>query len=104
MIYVPDVVPNAMSSKWAKGAGGPAGDEILNLIAPQSMVRRLTPTECERLMGFEDGWTAGQADSHRYRQLGNAVAVPVAEWIARRIAAALSGSEGKAVPVTAEGA
>src|SRR3990172_6879308 len=95
MIYVPDVVPNAMSSKWAKGAGGPAGDEILNLIAPQSMVRRLTPTECERLMGFEDGWTAGQADSHRYRQLGNAVAVPVAEWIARRIAAALSGSENR---------
>ena len=56
---------------------------------PIGRVRRLTPTECERLQGFPDGWTAvtGQADSHRYRQLGNAVAVPVAEWIARRIAA-----------------
>lgn len=47
--------------------------------------RKLTPTECERLQGFPDGWTEGQADSHRYRQLGNAVAVPVAEWIGRRI-------------------
>ena len=48
-------------------------------------VRRLTPTECERLQGFPDGWTAGQSDSARYRQLGNAVAVPVVEWIANRI-------------------
>lgn len=50
-------------------------------------VRRLTPTEAERLQGFPDGWTAvnGQSDSARYRQLGNAVCVPVAEWIGRRI-------------------
>lgn len=48
-------------------------------------VRRLTPVECERLQGFPDGWTDGQADTARYKQLGNAVAVPCAEWIARRI-------------------
>jgi DNA (cytosine-5)-methyltransferase 1 len=48
-------------------------------------VRRLTPTECERLQGFPDGWTAGFADSTRYKMLGNAVAVPVIEWIGRRI-------------------
>jgi DNA (cytosine-5)-methyltransferase 1 len=55
-------------------------------------VRRLTPTECERLQGFPDGWTdvAGSSDTARYRQLGNAVAVPVAEWIFRRIAQAES--------------
>jgi len=52
-----------------------------------SGIRRLTPTECERLQGFPDGWTAGQADSARYRQLGNAVAVPVIEWIGRRLMA-----------------
>lgn len=46
-----------------------------------SVVRRLTPTECERLQGFPDGWTEGQADSNRYKQMGNAVAVPVVEWI-----------------------
>ncbi len=51
-------------------------------------VRRLTPLECERLQGFPDGWTdiPGNSDTQRYRQLGNAVAVPVAEWIMRRIA------------------
>jgi DNA (cytosine-5)-methyltransferase 1 len=50
-------------------------------------VRRLTPMECERLQGFPDGWTAvnDQLDSPRYKQLGNAVAVPVIEWIGHRI-------------------
>jgi DNA (cytosine-5)-methyltransferase 1 len=50
-----------------------------------SQVRRLTPRECERLQGFPDDWTDGQADSARYRQMGNAVAVPVVEWIMRRL-------------------
>ena len=50
-----------------------------------SRVRRLTPRECERLQGFPDDWTAGQADTHRYRQIGNAVTVPVIEWLAARI-------------------
>jgi DNA (cytosine-5)-methyltransferase 1 len=53
-------------------------------VATASTVRRLTPTECERLQGFPDNWTEGQADSHRYKQLGNAVAVPVVEWIIER--------------------
>lgn len=53
-------------------------------IATAATVRRLTPTECERLQGFPDNWTEGQADSHRYKQLGNAVAVPVVEWIIER--------------------
>ena len=44
-------------------------------------VRRLTPVECERLQGFPDDWTAGQSDSSRYKQMGNAVAVPVVEWV-----------------------
>lgn len=84
--YVPVMVAQAMSSKWSKGSSGPAGDEHQNLVAPAGAVRRLTPVECSRLQGFPDGWTEGQADSHRYKQLGNAVCVPVAEWIARRIA------------------
>jgi len=48
-------------------------------------VRRLTPTECERLQDFQDGWTAGQSDSARYRELGNAVCVAVIEWIGKRL-------------------
>jgi DNA (cytosine-5)-methyltransferase 1 len=46
-----------------------------------STVRRLTPLECERLQGFPDGWTDSQSDTNRYKQMGNAVAVPVVEWI-----------------------
>ena len=49
------------------------------------VVRRLTPTECERLQGFPDGWTEGQSESSRYKQMGNAVAVPVVEWIMERL-------------------
>lgn len=51
----------------------------------QAVVRRLTPTECERLQGFPDGWTEDQADSHRYKQMGNAVTVNVIEWIGSRL-------------------
>jgi len=57
--------------------------------------RRLTPVECERLQGFPDGWTAkgitnednhkALADGPRYRMMGNAVTVNVAEWIGRRL-------------------
>ena len=50
-----------------------------------STVRRLTPVECERLQGFPDDWTAGQPDSTRYKQMGNAVAVPVVQWIINRM-------------------
>lgn len=52
---------------------------------PMVGVRRLTPLECERLQGFPDGWTDGQSNAQRYKQLGNAVAVPVIEWIGKRI-------------------
>lgn len=51
----------------------------------ESNVRRLTPVECERLQGFPDDWTTGQSDSARYKQMGNAVAVPVVEWIIQGI-------------------
>jgi DNA (cytosine-5)-methyltransferase 1 len=60
----------------------------------QAGVRRLTPTECERLQGFPDGWTIPDGtdwrehpkpDGPRYAQMGNAVTVPVAEWIGQRI-------------------
>jgi DNA (cytosine-5)-methyltransferase 1 len=54
-------------------------------VALHSTVRRLTPVECERLQGFPDQWTEGQADTHRYKQMGNAVAVPCVEWIVERL-------------------
>ena len=66
------------------------------------VVRRLTPTECERLMGFPDGWTlipyrgkpADECpDGPRYKALGNSMAVNCSEWIGERIAAVESCSK-----------
>jgi DNA (cytosine-5)-methyltransferase 1 len=67
-------------------------------------VRRLTPAECEGLQGFPVGWTvpdklakrvAEDVDTLRYHALGNAVCVPVVEWIGRRISAGLSKSTSR---------
>lgn len=48
-------------------------------------LRRMTPLEWERLQGFPDNWTAGIADQHRYKQMGNSVAVPVIRKISTSI-------------------
>ena len=48
---------------------------------PDFRIRRLTPTEYERLQGFPDGWTEGVSDTQRYKTLGNAVTVNVVEKI-----------------------
>ena len=66
------------------------------IVSSPASVRRLTPTECERLQGFPDGWTdipwAGKAhtpDSRRYAACGDAVTVNVAEWLGGRLMAAM---------------
>lgn len=66
----------------------------------KTIVRRLTPLECERLQGFPDGWTdigdwtdskgkthKGGADSPRYKALGNSIALPFWFYLLRRISA-----------------
>lgn len=56
-------------------------------ISPDYRIRKLTPTECERLQGFPDGWTEFGADgskisdTQRYKCLGNAVTTNVITWI-----------------------
>ena len=65
-------------------------------------VRRLTPTECERLQGFPDGYTAIPwrkkpasecPDGPRYKALGNSWAVPNVHWLGQRIAAAIGAAQ-----------
>lgn len=70
---------------YALTDAGSGGQSHSRRLMQGPLVRRLTPTECERLQGFPDGWTEGFSDSVRYRMLGNSVAVPVVEWIARRL-------------------
>ncbi len=80
------------------GGGGKPGQGYAAAMTPMG-VRKLTPLECERLQGFPDGWTClcgAQGvtaectcpDGPRYKALGNAIAVPVMVWIARRISEA----------------
>ncbi|MCK5229223.1 MAG: DNA (cytosine-5-)-methyltransferase [Desulfobulbaceae bacterium] len=69
-------------------------------VAYYDKVRRLTPIECEGLQGFPTGWSLpkkdyplcdDEIDTLRYHAIGNAVCVPVIEWIAARIVSGLSG-------------
>ena len=77
----------------ALGAGSKSGTATA-AVATSTAVRRLTPTECERLQGFPDGYTAIPwkkktadqcPDGPRYKALGNSMAVPVMRWIGERI-------------------
>jgi site-specific DNA-cytosine methylase len=79
-VYEDGIVPTVIS-RYGTGGGNVPMIQKEN----DAIVRRLTPVECERLQGFPDNWTDGQADSNRYKQMGNAVAVPVVEWIISRM-------------------
>lgn len=73
------------------GASKADKHESTTYIQSSMQVRRLTPTECERLQGFPDGYTQvpyrnkPAADGPRYKALGNSMAVPVMRWIGARI-------------------
>lgn len=77
------------SHEFSPGAGTGHGGQVG--IARGSQVRRLTPVECERLMGWPDNWTAPDGvrapDSRRYHACGDGVVANVSEWIGRRILA-----------------
>ncbi|NIJ63147.1 DNA (cytosine-5)-methyltransferase 1 [Sphingomonas leidyi] len=81
-MFGPDDVTRTLSARYHKD-----GSEIL-IEQKGTRPRRLTPTECARLMGFEHGsrkWFIPEkvSDTQAYRQFGNAVAVPKVEAIAR---------------------
>ena len=68
------------------------GNTVPCVLEPNTVVRRLTPVECERLQGFPDNYTnipwankPTAPDSRRYKALGNSMAVPVMHWIGKRI-------------------
>jgi DNA (cytosine-5)-methyltransferase 1 len=103
---------DAIGFNWQNGGGygnanpglgitidgvGPLSTSQVPAVAAEYLVRRLTPLECERLMGWPDDHTrykadgTEQADTHRYKQCGNGVATPVARWVARQIMEVLRG-------------
>jgi DNA (cytosine-5)-methyltransferase 1 len=94
-------VCNTVTSRWGTGGGNVPfalqaysirEDAKANTFSATPLaVRRLTPTECERLQGFPDGYTnvpfrkKPASDGPRYKALGNSWAVPVVAWIGKRI-------------------
>lgn len=62
------------------------GGHNVPIVLTEGKVRRLTPTECERLQGLDDGYTDGGSDTTRYKALGNGMAQPCADYVIRRIA------------------
>lgn len=98
-------VSQTLDAVLAKGQAMPERGRFPAVLSEQGeglAARRLVPVEAERLQGFPDNWSAvggdGKplSDSARYRALGNAVCVPVAEWIARRIVASCAPRDGAA--------
>jgi len=99
--FIPQVAYTSSSfGQYAEGVGtlraegGDLGGGSETISVNSMQVRRLTPTECERLQGFEDGHTkipyrnksADECpDGPRYKALGNSMAVPVMKWIGERI-------------------
>ena len=93
--------PAVMGLNWQKTSMSTTLDKSTTPAAStHSGVRRLTPTTCERLQGFPDGWTLipwrkGMApDGPRYKALGNSMAVPVMGWIGKRIDQVTNLKEG----------
>lgn len=87
------LLANCSKSLWQSNQEAFTGDFFISH-RQQHYIRRLTPLECERLQGFPDNYTQIEwngkpkdrcPDSHRYKAIGNSMAVPVMRWIGERI-------------------
>lgn len=79
-----DCLYSAYGTKWNGNAAAYNGSLF---ISQNDKIRRLTPLECERLMGFPDNYTllSNSKDTSRYKAIGNSWAIQTVEWIAQRI-------------------
>ena len=79
-----DCLYTAYGTKWNGNAAAYNGSLF---IAQNNRLRRITPLECERLMGFPDNYTdlEGAKRTNRYQALGNSWAIPVVRWISKRL-------------------
>ena len=102
-VYAPEVSATLMgrSSRGGGQTNSPGHNADQSVVAVQvesavteMYIRRMTPTECERLQGFPDNWTLVPyrnkpaevcADGPRYKSLGNSMATNVMRWIGQRI-------------------
>lgn len=87
-----DCLYSAYGTKWNGNAAAYNGSLF---VVQNSRIRRLTPLECERLMGFSDNYTLLEKSyrTNRYQAVGNSWAVPVIKWIGQRIVSSLNNAE-----------
>ena len=83
--HVPMITRDSRDNSKPGTSGSLRASRTLELGVPGTSIRRLTCLECERLQGFPDGWTEGQSDTQRYKQLGNAVSVPVVKAVGDKL-------------------
>lgn len=94
-----DCLYAAYGTKWNGNAAAYNGSLF---IAQNGRLRRFTPLECERLMGFSDHYTnlAGTKPTNRYQAVGNSWAVPVIRWLGERILRYRAGGFEKSLTIT----
>ena len=79
------VITSTITTENAHGFGkNVTANQVYDIASLTGNIRRLTPTECERLQGFPDAWTLG-SDTQRYKQCGNAVTVNVVQAVMQRL-------------------
>lgn len=79
-----DCLYSAYGTKWNGNAAAYNGSLF---VAQDTRLRRLSPLECERLMGFPDNYTQieGAKYTNRYQAIGNSWAIPTVQWLGKRI-------------------
>lgn len=79
-----DCLYSAYGTKWNGNAAAYNGSLF---VVQDQKIRRFSPLECERLMGFPDDYTniKGAKRTNRYQAIGNSWAVPVVQWIGKRL-------------------
>ena len=95
-------VIGALCARDEKGVNSTYVSQDKCIVSRRKRVRRITPLECERLMGFPDHWTdiPGASDGVRYKALGNSVAIPCVEYILSGIAYFLEKQEEEDVHIS----
>ena len=79
-------IANTLDANYAKGNSTSSKRRTPRTqITEGTRIRRLTPIECERLMGYPDNWTEGLSDTQRYKTLGNGIVSNVVAEVVKRL-------------------
>lgn len=98
-VLTPDRKEKRQNGRRMKEGGEPSftlNTQDIHGVALGNRIRRLTPLECERLMGWSDGWTEGVSDTQRYKQCGNGIIAPMVTEVMNALI-----NEGCLAPTTA---